>query len=52
MTDIIDCQWRSYSNGRRFQGGIIKCNCTELGAITIKEAIARSGLQPTDVRKK
>ena len=26
-------------------------NCSELGAVTIKEAIARAGLQPTDVEE-
>jgi acetyl-CoA C-acetyltransferase len=34
-----------------FQGALSSATAPELGAITIKEAIARSGLQPTDVEE-
>jgi acetyl-CoA C-acetyltransferase len=34
-----------------FQGALSNATAPELGAITIKEAIARAGLQPTDVEE-
>ena len=32
-----------------FQGSLSSCTAPELGAVTIKEVLNRSGLQPTDV---
>lgn len=34
-----------------FQGSLTSINASELGAVTIKEAIARSGLQPIDIEE-
>jgi acetyl-CoA C-acetyltransferase len=50
MTDIV------IVNGARtamcgFQGSLSGLTAPELGAVTIKEAIARAGLQPTDVEE-
>jgi len=52
MTDIVIV----IVNGARtamggFQGALSGVTAPELGAVTIKEAIARSGLQPTDVEE-
>jgi acetyl-CoA C-acetyltransferase len=47
MTDIVIVNGARTAMGG-FQGALSSATAPELGAITIKEAIARSGLQPTD----
>lgn len=50
MTDIVIVNGARTAMGG-FQGALSSVTAPELGAITIKEAIARSGLQPTDVEE-
>ncbi len=50
MTDIVIVNGARTAMGG-FQGALASVTAPELGAITIKEAIARSGLQPTDVEE-
>ncbi|MEB6667720.1 acetyl-CoA C-acyltransferase [Acinetobacter vivianii] len=50
MTDIIIVNGARTAMGG-FQGALSGVTAPELGAVTIKEAIARSGLQPTDVEE-
>ena len=50
MTDIVIVNGARTAMGG-FQGALSSATAPELGAITIKEAIARSGLQPTDVEE-
>ena len=50
MTDIVIVNGARTAMGG-FQGGLSSATAPELGAITIKEAIARAGLQPTDVEE-
>lgn len=50
MTDIVIVNGARTAMGG-FQGGLSNATAPELGAITIKEAIARAGLQPTDVEE-
>ena len=50
MTDIVIVNGARTAMGG-FQGALSSATAPELGAITIKEAIARAGLQPTDVEE-
>ena len=50
MTDIVIVNGARTAMGG-FQGALASVTAPELGSITIKEAIARSGLQPTDVEE-
>ncbi|MBI1449509.1 thiolase family protein [Acinetobacter sp. AC1-2] len=50
MTDIIIVNGARTAMGG-FQGSLSGLTAPELGAVTIKEAIARAGLQPTDVEE-
>ncbi|NNP67753.1 thiolase family protein [Acinetobacter sp. Ac_5812] len=50
MTDIVIVNGARTAMGG-FQGALSGVTAPELGAATIKEAIARSGLQPTDVEE-
>ncbi|NUF37090.1 thiolase family protein [Acinetobacter lactucae] len=50
MTDIVIVNGARTAMGG-FQGSLSGLTAPELGAITIKEAIARAGLQPTDVEE-
>lgn len=50
MTDIVIVNGARTAMGG-FQGSLASVTAPELGAITIKEAIARSGLQPTDIEE-
>ncbi|QIO08053.1 thiolase family protein [Acinetobacter lanii] len=50
MTDIVIVNGARTAMGG-FQGSLASSTAPELGAVTIKEAIARSGLQPTDVEE-
>ncbi|AGQ07888.1 TPA: thiolase family protein [Acinetobacter baumannii] len=50
MTDIVIVNGARTAMGG-FQGSLSGLTAPELGAVTIKEAIARSGLQPTDVEE-
>lgn len=50
MTDIVIVNGARTAMGG-FQGSLSGLAAPELGAVTIKEAIARAGLQPTDVEE-
>lgn len=50
MTDILIVNGARTAMGG-FQGSLSGLTAPELGAVTIKEAIARAGLQPTDVEE-
>lgn len=50
MSDIVILNGARTAMGG-FQGALSGVTAPELGAVTIKEAIARSGLQPTDVEE-
>ncbi|CAI3154788.1 Acetyl-CoA acetyltransferase [Acinetobacter calcoaceticus] len=50
MTDIVIINGARTAMGG-FQGSLSGLTAPELGAVTIKEAIARAGLQPTDVEE-
>ncbi|MFG4576922.1 thiolase family protein [Acinetobacter baumannii] len=50
MTDIVIVNGARTAMGG-FQGSLSGLTAPELGAVTIKEAIARTGLQPTDVEE-
>ena len=50
MTDIVIVNGARTAMGR-FQGSLANVTAPELGAVTIKEAIARAGLQPSDVEE-
>lgn len=50
MTDIVIVNGTRTAMGG-FQGSLSGLTAPELGAVTIKEAIARAGLQPTDVEE-
>ena len=50
MTDIVIVNGARTAMGG-FQGSLASATAPELGAVTIKEAIARSGLQPTDIEE-
>lgn len=50
MTDIVIVNGARTAMGG-FQGSLSGLTASELGAVTIKEAIARAGLQPTDVEE-
>lgn len=50
MTDIVIVNGVRTAMGG-FQGSLSGLTAPELGAVTIKEAIARAGLQPTDVEE-
>jgi len=50
MTDIVIVNGARTAMGG-FQGSLSGLTAPELGAVTIKEAIARAGLQPTDVQE-
>ena len=50
MTDIVIVNGARTAMGG-FQGSLSVLTAPELGAVTIKEAIARAGLQPTDVEE-
>ncbi|MDX6034185.1 thiolase family protein [Acinetobacter baumannii] len=50
MTDIVIVYGARTAMGG-FQGSLSGLTAPELGAVTIKEAIARAGLQPTDVEE-
>ncbi|MDI9662372.1 thiolase family protein [Acinetobacter baumannii] len=50
MTDIVIVNGARTAMGG-FQGSLSELTASELGAVTIKEAIARAGLQPTDVEE-
>lgn len=50
MTDIVIVNGARTTMGG-FQGSLSGLTAPELGAVTIKEAIARAGLQPTDVEE-
>lgn len=50
MTDIVIVNGARTAMGG-FQGSLASVTAPELGAATIKEAIARSGLQPTDIEE-
>ena len=50
MTDIVIVNGARTAMGG-FQGSLANVTAPELGAASIKEAIARSGLQPTDVQE-
>ncbi|WP_312536985.1 thiolase family protein [Acinetobacter variabilis] len=50
MTDIVIVNGARTAMGG-FQGSLASVTAPELGAVTIKEAIARSGLQPTEIEE-
>ena len=50
MTDIVIVNGARTAMGG-FQGSLASVTAPELGAVTIKEAIARAGLQPTDIEE-
>jgi len=50
MTDIVIVNGARTAMGG-FQGSLASATAPELGAVTIKEAIARAGLQPTDIEE-
>lgn len=50
MTDIVIINGARTAMGG-FQGALSGLTAPDLGAVTIKEAIARAGLQPTDVEE-
>ncbi|KQG93597.1 acetyl-CoA acetyltransferase [Acinetobacter baumannii] len=50
MTDIVIVNGARTAMGG-FQGSLSGLTAPELGAVTIKQAIARAGLQPTDVEE-
>ncbi|ELW9387863.1 acetyl-CoA C-acyltransferase [Acinetobacter baumannii] len=50
MTDIVIVNGARTAMGG-FQGSLSGLTAPELGAVTIKEAVARAGLQPTDVEE-
>lgn len=50
MTDIVIVNGARTAMGG-FQGSLSGMTAPELGAVTIKEAIARAGLQPTDIEE-
>ncbi|WP_347460917.1 thiolase family protein [Acinetobacter sp. ANC 7454] len=50
MTDIVIVNGARTAMGG-FQGSLSSVPAPELGAVTIKEAIARAGLQPTDIEE-
>ncbi|EXS21983.1 thiolase family protein [Acinetobacter pittii] len=50
MTDIVIVNGARTAMGG-FQGSLSGLTAPELGAVTIKEAIARAGLQPTDIEE-
>ncbi|MBI0421878.1 acetyl-CoA C-acyltransferase [Acinetobacter sp. ACIN00229] len=50
MTDIVIVNGARTAMGG-FQGSLSGLTAPELGAVTIREAIARAGLQPTDVEE-
>ncbi|UGQ26897.1 thiolase family protein [Acinetobacter calcoaceticus] len=50
MTDIVIVNGARTAMGG-FQGSLSGLTAPELGAVTIKEAISRAGLQPTDVEE-
>ncbi|EOE2675070.1 thiolase family protein [Acinetobacter baumannii] len=50
MTDIVIVNGARTAMGG-FQGSLSGLTAPELGAVTIKDAIARAGLQPTDVEE-
>lgn len=50
MTDIVIVNGARTAMGG-FQGSLSGLTAPELGAVTVKEAIARAGLQPTDVEE-
>ena len=50
MTDIVIVNGARTAMGG-FQGSLSSVTAPQLGAVTIKEAIARSGLQPSDVQE-
>ncbi|HFF4677277.1 TPA: acetyl-CoA C-acyltransferase [Acinetobacter baumannii] len=50
MIDIVIVNGARTAMGG-FQGSLSELTAPELGAVTIKEAIARAGLQPTDVEE-
>lgn len=50
MTEIVIVNGARTAMGG-FQGNLAPLTATDLGAVTIKEAIHRSGLQPTDIEE-
>ena len=50
MTDILIVNGARTAMGG-FQGSLASVTAPELGAVTIKEAIARAGLQPEDIEE-
>ena len=50
MTDIVIVNGARTAMGG-FQGSLSSVTAPELGAVTIKEAIARAGLEPTDIEE-
>ena len=50
MTDIVIVNGARTAMGG-FQGSLASVTTTELGAVSIKEAIARAGLQPADIEE-
>lgn len=50
MTEIVIVNGARTAMGG-FQGALAPLTATDLGAVTIKEAIYRSGLQPTDIEE-
>ncbi|MEG2267393.1 MAG: thiolase family protein [Acinetobacter sp.] len=50
MTDIVIVNGARTAMGG-FQGSLASATAPELGAVTIKEAIARAGLQPADIEE-
>ena len=50
MTDIVIVNGARTAMGG-FQGSLASVTAPELGAVTIKEAIARAGLQPADIEE-
>lgn len=50
MTEIVIVNGARTAMGG-FQGSLANVTAPELGAVTIKEAISRSGLQPTDIEE-
>ena len=50
MTEIVIVNGARTAMGG-FQGSLSRLTAPELGAVTIKEAVARAGLQPTDIEE-
>ena len=50
MTDIVIVNGARTAMGG-FQGSLSSVTAPELGAVTIKAAIVRSGLQPSDIEE-